>query len=265
MKKYFQLLKNYFQTSLEYRANLVSLIINQIISTSGILFLWLAIYRTNERIEDYTFDKALLYYILVPLSGYITQVYISNTLAREIRKGELSRYLLKPYKVWIVALIRAVAAKLHILILIIPIYILVLSIYFSHAEISLSFRSILFAFTIASGAFILNTAIDFVISWLAFWFDDVWAFEHLKFVLFSVLGGVSIPFEFLTSQLRHLFEALPFKFLYYVPISYLTGNKDSLELLLHDLSSLIVWTLPFILLSYILWKLGIRKYEAYGD
>lgn len=264
MKKYLQLFKNYLETSLEYRANLVTLIINQLISTASILFLWFAVYRANDEVQGFTFDKALLYYILVPLFGYITQIYISSILSKEIRTGDLSKYLLKPYKIWLVAFIRSLAAKIHILILILPIYTVIIALYFSHIDFSLNIISILFAIIIAVAALLLNAIIDFVISWLAFWFDDVWAFEHLKFILFSVLGGVSIPFDFLSDQLRSIFEFLPFKFLYYVPISYLTENKDQLEFLLQDLLNIFVWMIPFILLSYILWKLGIKKYEAYG-
>jgi ABC-2 type transport system permease protein len=122
----------------------------------------------------------------------------------------------------------------------------------------------LLAGAIISGGFLMHFFLDLSIGWLAFWIDDVWSFEHFKGITFGILAGVSFPFEFLPGNIQWLFNFLPFKFLYYTPISYVLG-KRGLEELGGDLLSISLWAVGFSVLSWLLWRRGLRKYEAFGN
>src|SRR6266536_1065917 len=98
MKKYTKLFSTYFATALEYRANLVGTLVLEAIAVSSVLILWLAVYRNQHQVAGYAFSQALVYYLSVPIVGFITHVMLSDQLSTEIRTGFFSNYLLKPLR-----------------------------------------------------------------------------------------------------------------------------------------------------------------------
>lgn len=265
MKKYWQLFKNYLSTLIEYRANLVGIIVLELISIGQMLVLWLAIFRNENEIRGFTFESTLLYYLLVPLIGFITKVNISKKRSLEIKNGNLSNHLVKPYSLWFSSFIEVLAKKIQTLTLIIPIYSVILIIYSQITDpLNLKIRNILLTILFAISGFLLHFFIDLFISWLAFWVTDIWSFKHFKYILFAVFGGLSFPFELISKNVRQIFEVLPFKYFYYIPISYFTGLRDT-SLLASDIRNIFIWYLIFIILGLITWKLGLKKYESYGN
>jgi len=87
---------------------------------------------------------------------------------------------------------------------------------------------------------------------------------HIKNILFSILGGLSFPLDFVSGPLKAMFSFLPFQYLYYVPITYLLGKRSGAGMLLTDAAKLLAWTAITALLAAVLWRLGLRKYGAYG-
>ena len=265
MRKYLMLFQNYYATNLEYRTNLITLILWELIGIGTVAILWLSIYRTNSEIGGLNFSHTISYYLLVPLLGFITHVHDSNRLGREIRKGQLSSQLIKPYKIWFASLMYTIAEKINFLTFIFPLYILILIWLNNYFEVGLfTVNSIFTALIIAILGFILHYVIDLSLTWLTFWVDEIWAFRHFKNVVLGILGGVSFPFDFVPQQFRNIIELFPFKFLYYIPISYLLQNRSPSHLL-PDLLEIIIWTTAISLIAWKLWQKGIKKYGAYGN
>ncbi|MCA9389856.1 ABC-2 family transporter protein [candidate division WWE3 bacterium] len=264
MQKYLGIFRNYFSSSLEYRSNLIGLIIKEMIGMGVILVLWVTIYQSEETVGGYSLIKTVHYYVLVPFIGIITQVQLSNELGKEIKDGLLSSHLTKPYKLWIGSFMRVLAEKIFTLSMVLPLYILLIIGLDRFFDASLlSMRGVLLGLMICLAGFILHFFLDLAITWLAFWTDDVWSFKHFKDIIFGVLGGVSFPFEFLTPGLQALFHLLPFKFMYYIPLSYMLGDRGADHLVM-DLLGITVWIGIMISIAFALWQMGVRKYGAYG-
>lgn len=263
MNKYTRLFATHFASAIEYRASLVGTLLQQSVSVVGVVLLWVAVYRSQTSVAGYSFGNAMSYYLLVPVIGFITQVVLSDTLAMEIRTGFFSNYLLKPLRFWLASFIGVLAGKLNYLLLVSPISIAIIAYLSLSGAVHLSFGTVLPALTIAVLAFVFHFVLDLAISFGAFWLDDVWAFSHIKNILFSVLGGLSFPLDFVSGSFRSLLDVLPFQYLYYVPISYLSGKRPMTELS-GDIAHLLLWTLTVSVVAVMLWNLGLRKYGAYG-
>ncbi|MDP2918057.1 MAG: ABC-2 family transporter protein [bacterium] len=264
MRKYWGLFKNYFAGGLEYRSNLIGLVLMQLIGVGTVLFLWLAAFRSQNSIAGFSLPQVALYYLLVPLVGFITQAQLSGQMGFEIKDGIFSNYLLKPYNIGFASLMRALGEKANQLMILLPLYFLLISaISAIWGGIGLTARGMIAAAVIAIAGFFLHFIFDLTLCWLAFWMGDIWSFQHFKTIIFGILAGVSFPFEFLPQQLRSLFEILPFKFLYYIPLSYLL-NKRGFDSLAADLTQILIWGGLIFLLSIYLWKKGLKAYEAYG-
>lgn len=263
MNKYKSIFKNYFSTEIHYRANSAGVLVLELLSVTSIVILWTAIFEGKTSIAGLTLNDTILYYMLVPLVGTLTQVTVSDVMANEIRWGRFNKYLLKPYNIVGDCLMRLFAGKLNYVSITFPIYVVALTLFsiFTHTTIKLS--NIFMALVIIVAVIALHFAIDTAITWVAFWLDDVWTLKHFKNVLFIVVGGRAFPLEYVPQNWRYFFNFLPFKYMYYIPVSYLSGKRDTSHLL-EDFTGIILWSIVFIFIAKILWHFGIRKYGAYG-
>jgi len=263
MKKYITILKNALSTSFEYRAQLTGIVLQEFFSFAGIFLLWLFIYRTNPEIAGYDFNQTINYYLFIPFIGVLTKVTIAEHLGKDIKDGDISSALLKPYNVGISFIYKDIGKKINWLLLISPLYVLIVFVLYKKSLLLISLNSLIPLGIILIFALLMNFMLDILISWLAFFVDDVWSFKHFKRIAVLVFGGVTFPFEFVPEKFRWLFDVLPFKFLYYIPNSYLIGSR-TIESLLPDIFLALIWTLVFIIIGRFLWKVGTKKYGAFG-
>lgn len=265
MKKYLGLFKNAFQSALEYRAYSIGVMIYELVSLGGVIILWTSVFGTNAKVAGYDFSQAILYYLLIPFVASITFVFVSGELSRDIREGRLSNYLLKPYKIWFASFLSVLAQKINYILIATPVYIAIFLVYLLKIKDALTVGNILFGVIVAFLAMLMHFSIDLFITWISFWTSDIWCFVHVKFILFSIFGGLEFPLTFLPSAVKPLFEALPFKYLYFVPVSYMIGERRVAEYFLKDVLTMFLWAALFLVLGAVLWKKGLKKYEAFGN
>lgn len=260
MRKYKKIFLNDISTTLEYRGDLLGQVASNVITILSIVILWSAIFKSRSDIQGYNLNQTVMYYILMPFIWIITGVYISDNLSREIKDGGLSKHLLRPFNIWTASFIHAISQKTNRIALAIPLYALILGMFYSKLQLDL--LNIFIGLTFAFLAFILHFFLDISISWLAFWIHDTWSFRHFKVILFTSLGGVFFPLDFIPENFRTFFELLPFKYLFYTPTSYILGKQTNI---LVDVLGCIAWIILFAITGAFLWRKGLRKYEAYGN
>jgi len=133
MKKYWVLFKSYLSASLEYRGALFTWLLVELVSLSSATFLWLAVFRTNQTVGDYDFGRIVSYYLLVPVIGGFTSIFVSEHLPRKIKDGAISIDLLKPYSISAINLLNQFGIKLTQLTIKLPAY-LFAGIFFTHSS-----------------------------------------------------------------------------------------------------------------------------------
>lgn len=263
MKKYCQFFKTYLLVSTAYKVDIFGTIIRELIRLFAILILWNAIF-SSQQLSGIDFNRMLVYFISIPLAGFPSHISVSTSLGYEIKRGELSNYLVKPVNIWIEKMLKSFAFKLNYLFTVAPFYLIIL-IFFFPRDVSLSAVNIFVALFWAFFGFLLNFFLDMLVADLAFWFDEVWAFQHFKSITFSIFGGILLPFEFLGRLLRVIFNMLPFKYFYYIPASYFIGIRSIDKFLVKDVIVYILWLVLFICLYKLLWRSGVKRYEAFGN
>ena len=96
---------------------------------------------------------------------------------------------------------------------------------------------------------------------ITFWFESGEGLEHFKWIIMSIFSGYLVPVEFMPGWLRGVVEALPFKYVYSVPIQLLQG-KTQLRVL--DLAYIFAFLSFIYLFQTMLWRLTVRKYTSAG-
>jgi ABC-type uncharacterized transport system permease subunit len=212
MHKYLYRFRNAIEAELEYRSNMVSRSLVTLLKVASFFVLWLFIFKSTDSIGGLSFDQTLLYYSLIPLVGLITMASV-DTIGKDISTGFISNLLLKPYRLWVGAFLDSFAIKLVSLIAVGPFYLIIVSLLLVHFKTPINWGLMGVAVLIAFSAYILNFFIEIGVNLSAFWLEEVWAFRHARNIIFGILGGLSFPFDFLSQNVRNVFELLPFKIL----------------------------------------------------
>ena len=249
---------------MEFRSALFVWFLVELLSLLSSVFIWLAIFRTHDRVGQYDLENILLYYLLVPIVGAISSIYISEILPDKIKLGELSAEIIKPYGIALGYFAKSLGTKLTQLSIKAPIYLIIIFAIHRYTEIELSSTLIFFGLLAAFLGLILHFLIDFCISCVAFWSDSVWYLSHLKFVILMVFGGLSFPLDLLPPQLASIFNFLPFKYIYFVPVKIASGSIGLAEVIA-EIGLFGFWLFVFALLTHVLWNKGIKRYGAYGN
>lgn len=264
IRKYLTFTKLNCLSNLEFRGALLVWFLVELLSLVSSVFIWLAIFRTNQSVGGYDQQAMILYYLLVPIIGMISSIHISEDLPNKIKLGEISSQLLKPYHLASGFFAMNIGTRITQLLIKTPFFTIIFLglIYFT--DIQLSALHIFLGLIIAFFGLIIHFLIDFSVCAVAFWSDDVWYLSHLKSILLMVFGGLTFPLDLLPAQLASVFNVLPFKYIYYVPVKVATGLIGLTEMTT-ELGLFSFWLVALTVLTHFLWKMGIKRYGAYGN
>jgi ABC-2 type transport system permease protein len=236
-----------------------------LVSVFGGLILWISIFKNVQSVGDYSSGATITYFLLLPIVNFMTSTNIADDLGDQIRLGDFSNFIVKPLELWKTQFIKMVSEKIGFLLFVLPIYISILFIISRYFNIELgNIHSFILFLIFTVVGMILNFLIDMMIVPLAFWFDEVWSFKHLKKILGLFLGGMAFPITIATGFYRQLIDFSPFKYVTYVPVAFLTG-KLGYDDLIYSLVQLSIWVVVFILLGRIIFYFGIKNYSANGN
>jgi ABC-2 type transport system permease protein len=264
MRKYVAIFKSHLSTVFEYRSVPVVWALIELLTVASAVFFWLAVYRTQGEVGNYQLSDMLAYYLLVPFVGSITYVHLSSSFPKKIKDGQISTDLLKPFNLSISLFLKSISSMILKQTTKLPIIFITMTVFFSFVRFNWSLKNILLGLVVCVFSFMLHFVIDLCMSYLAFWMDDIWSFEHLKLVALMIFGGMTFPLSLLTGKLQWFFSFLPFRFIYFFPISVIQGMV-SIDKLATEIFTIIAWTLFFYIISRFLWREGLKKYGAYGN
>lgn len=262
--KYSITYKNSIQETITYRVSFFTGIFALLIPFFIKIALWKSAFAVSgeENIQNYNFNSILLYNSLVLIFGYLTRFFFHYQIAFEIKNGELSKYLTKPLDYTGYWLSRVLGTKtiegLYSLV-----FIVIVGIAFFGTFKGIPVTNIVCCILVVALSAILNFYIYYCISLLTFWFIEVFSlFTALDFII-SFLSGQIVPLDILPNKVGRLLDLLPFSYGVYFPTKIIVGGIDSQEIFI-KMGIQIVWIILLSILSKVMWKIGILKYESVG-
>jgi ABC-2 type transport system permease protein len=110
---------------------------------------------------------------------------------------------------------------------------------------------------------LLYFLIGFAIQGIAFWADNVWSLRVTQRLVAAILGGGLLPLTLFPGWARLLLDALPFPYLYWVPVTTLLGQASPLEWL-QGLGVALAWCAGLALLAREVFRRGYLQYTGIG-
>jgi ABC-2 type transport system permease protein len=103
--------------------------------------------------------------------------------------------------------------------------------------------------------------IYFLTAMSSFWVTHGGNFIYATIIISNFLNGSVLPLDLFPEWYQAISIYLPFQYLIFVPIQAYLGNITNWPL---TIILAFAWMAVFILLNWVVWRLGVKKFEAVG-
>ncbi|AFV76266.1 ABC-type uncharacterized transport system, permease component [Thermus oshimai JL-2] len=257
MRKAKTLLQVYLAYMLEYRAELV------LWALAGVLpLILMGVWMEAAEGGGFplTSGEFARYFLMTYLVRQLTVVWVVWEFERDVVEGRLSFRLLKPLDPFFEHLAAHVAerlARLPFVLLLIGVFFLL----FPEARFVPTWDDLFLGLLLTALAFLLRYLMQYTTALLTFWSERASALEEVFFLLYLFLSGTIAPLEVFPETVRALALLTPFPYLVYLPAATLAGQEVALW---PGVGVVLLWGGFFLLLSRLLWRLGLRRYSGMG-
>lgn len=229
------------------------------------ILLWQAVYAGQEgKVKGYTIGEMTAYLLLVQVSRLFAGMHgLADGIARDVRSGDLKKFLLQPIELLPYQFACRVAYALADLIRSAPPYAVLFALCLRdfHAPQSV------WTWAAYAAALVLSFAVGFsleaMLGMSAFWFLEVTAFLYAVGTVAYFLSGHLFPLDLLPAPWADVLRFLPFNYLGYFPAAVLTGRVTGPDVVAGLLGAA-VWAVVFAIAARGLYRAGVRRYTAFG-
>ena len=230
------------------------------------IFLWGAIFAANQKSEiaGYSETDFIAYYLLTMLSrAFSSMPGLASGIARQIRDGEIKKFLIQPVSLLGFLFAQRLAHKLVYYAVAAAPFALVFYLcrgYFPGWPDATTLVAFLASLVMA---FLLGFFLEATIGMVGFWFLEVSSLLFVYMLFNFFFSGHMFPLDMLPGVWGVLVDVLPLKYLAYFPAAVFLGKIQGAELA-WGLTIELAWVLCFMLASQLAFQRGVRRYSAYG-
>ena len=235
------------------------------------IFLWSAIFETMNRSGDsasfggFGFRDMVAYYLLTMIGrAFSSMPGLSSGIARQIRDGEIKKFIVQPVDLIGFLLLGRVAHKIaYYTVATLP-FALVFFLCRSYFVDGWPPIPIVLGFiaSLAMG-FLIGFFLEAAIGLIGFWFLEVSSLLFIYMLFSFFLSGHMFPITLLPDSIEWFVQILPLKYLAYFPAAVFLGKVPA-EDLPRELMIEAAWLVFFIVLCRVMYARGLARYSGYG-
>jgi ABC-2 type transport system permease protein len=268
-RKYWKIFRISLVERMVYRADFFLSTLLRFLPMVTTILLWQAIYTGADKTEGgdiagFSFHQMIAYLLLVHISRMFSSMPgLAFGIARDVRDGTLKKYLLQPIDMIAYLVSYRMAHKAaYIATSALPYGLLFFACsgYFDAFPDPLTLLAYILSLLLA---FLIGFFFEAAMGMISFWFLEVGSLLYVINTLNFFVSGQMFPLDLLGPFWVGLLKALPFQYLAYFPASVFLGKVQGADLV-YGLLAELAWAVAFIVLARVLFRLGLRRYSAYG-
>jgi ABC-2 type transport system permease protein len=254
--KWWYLLLFQFRASTVYRASAILWTLIKLFSIFAMVLIWYVNIQSGSNLYD--FKTIFTYFILGSLISKSNGVHWN--VSQSITKGTLSKYLICPSSPRIRIIIEDIGwwffqNSFEI------VAILIVAFVGRDYLIFLDFNLAILAILCGIIGYFVSILFAFCLGCISFFLTDAHAVLDLQYQVDYFTSGKAIPLNVI-GFLQPLFF-LPFAFTFFHPTQIYLGRYSLIQII-YTLAGGIIWCVFLLLLSRIIYKIGLKKNEAVG-
>ncbi len=268
LRAYPALLRIGFSEAVAYRAELFVWMLTTTMPLVS-MALWSAVAQ-GQRIGPEQFSSAdfVAYFLLALIVRMLTGSWVLWQMNQEIRDGTLSQRLLRPVHPLLAYSAENLAALPLRGALVLPVALVVLGVR-GGSQITGDPFLIVCSFLALPGAWAISFLSMTLVGALAFFIDSSLALFQVWMGSYMILSGYMLPLALLPHWLRRASEVLPFRYMLDFPVKLMMGLPGPGAATAHvaavqGLAMEYGYVVVLLLLTGVLWRVGLRHFEAYG-
>jgi len=263
MNKSLTIVKAFWQRALTYRFTVLSYRIGEIGEFLALILMWTAIYDGSDTIRGFTLQEMITYILVGNLFYSMVRNFLSTIVARDIKDGRLSMFLVKPinYFHYIISqeIGRISLATIMSILSQAIVIIFFLNIFIWNTDV----RYLLLILVMILFAFVIELLLAYLIGLIAFWTVEIAGLHATIDRIKKFFSGGYFPLSLLPLGFIKVSFLLPFAYSFFVP-AQLFLKKIDLATSLRGLSVQIIWIILLYGIIQIVWTRGLKKYEGVG-
>lgn len=221
--------------------------------------------EAEATIAGYSYYGMVAYYLMTMMGrAFSSMPGLASGIARQIRDGEIKKYLIQPVDLLGFLLLQRIAHKV---------------VYYSVATLPFALVYFLCRGFFTDGwpdgqtmmAFLASLLMGFFIGYfmeasiglIGFWFLEVTSLLFVYMLLSFFLSGHMFPLDMLPQPWSTIVDLMPLKYLAYFPAAIFLGKVQG-DALTQGLLVEAAWLVFFILLSRLMLWRGLKRYSGFG-
>jgi ABC-2 type transport system permease protein len=265
-RKYFKIFRASLVERMTYRSDFLIGTVLRFLPMITTILLWRAIYAGSRQAQlaGFSYREMIAYLLLTNISRMFSSMPgLAGGVAREIREGTLKRYLIQPVDMVGYLLSYRVAHKAaYIITSIIPYALLffVCRNFFDGFPDALTM--VVYVVSLILG-FLVGFFFEACVGMVGFWFLEVTSLLYIVMTLNFFISGHMLPLDLLPQPWSGILKAMPFQYMAYFPAVVFLGKVKGMALVYYLLAELF-WVVFFLVLARLLYRMGLRRYSAFG-
>jgi ABC-2 type transport system permease protein len=267
VRKYVKIYRVSLTERMTYRGDFLLVTFLRFLPMITTILLWQAVYAGSGRttLAGYRFSEMIAYLLLVQISRMFSSMPgLAGGIARDIREGTLKRFLLQPIDMIGYLLTYRVAHKCaYITASVLPYGVLFYLCrgYFDSMPTDLVTWSAYIVSLLL--AFLVGFFFEASVGMVGFWLLEVTSMLYIVMTLNFFISGHMLPLDLLPPFWVWVLKLLPFQYMAYFPAVVLLGKVKGMHLV-YGLLGEVAWAVFFMVLAKVLFRIGLRRYSAYG-
>jgi ABC-2 type transport system permease protein len=268
VRKYAKILRVSLVERMTYRADFLLGTILRFLPMITTILLWQAIYQGSgqSKLSGFRFNEMIAYLLLVNISRMFSSMPgLAGGIARDIREGTLKKYLLQPLDmIWYLTSYRLAHKAAYIVTSALPYALLFfLCRHYFVGLVPTDLTTWLAYLVSLILAFFVGFFFEASVGMVGFWFLEVTSILYIVMTLNFFVSGHMFPLDLLPPFWAELLKGLPFSYMAYFPAVVFLGKVRGWELVWRLILQA-VWAGVFVLLARWLYRVGLKRYSAFG-
>jgi ABC-2 type transport system permease protein len=265
-QKYANIFRASLKERMAYRGDFLLGTILRFLPMITTILLWKAIYKGSGKteMEGFGYTEMIAYLLLTHISRMFSSMpNLAGGIARDIREGTLKRYMIQPVDLIGYLISYRVAHKVAYIVTSFLPYALLFYLcrtFFDHFPDPMTLCAYVISLILA---FLVGFFFEVCVGMVGFWFLEVTSLLYIVMTLNFFISGQMFPLDLLPSPWSTLLKALPFQYMAYFPAVVFLGKVQGWALVWGLLAEA-AWAFGFLLLARFLYKIGLRRYSAFG-
>ncbi len=230
MKKYLYIIKTQIIKSMTYEFNVYGNIIMQTIIMITSAYFWRALYTGRSVVDGVDVGSMQTYIIISSALSVLLITNVERRIARSVEKGSVATDMMKPISLFGMFLSEDIGSIIALIFQnMLPI--LLIGSLMIKIPVMANVRDLpMFVISVVE-SFLINWVIAALFGMMAFTTINNNALIQVKKHLIRLLSGSIIPIWFFPESISKVLSALPFVYIYQLPLSIYIGRGDRAEMI----------------------------------